>query len=378
MSDSILCLDRFKIANQQNFQTYYVFYQKKLDYARSKLMSLLDQPFMYSLHDSPKNTRFSIVGFIHIDNNERFPHINFTNQTFRNGRQVFLEDSSGRARLIGEFPFPITSNICVGVSGVLTIEGNLLFDRIMTLPKLSITNKISHPPLKIAFVSNICLDSPDFDIIYGQKLIKLLNTCDLCIIIGNIFQQDEFSAFIDAEMDWKEWVEIIDPSLIEKFNILFSDIEKRCIFIPGFGDPTNAIIPIQPFHESFIKHPDMECTTNPALINIQGMQTLVMTGNFIDQIDCEGLSFHEKQKQILSWRNIVPCAPSKIPCEVCEKDILTLDFMPQLFVAGGSDTLEATMVDNTLVISIPDYISHRQAIVFNAGDNEISLIDLIK
>ncbi|EAY00022.1 hypothetical protein TVAG_029260 [Trichomonas vaginalis G3] len=360
-----------------SYQNYYVFYQKKLDYARSKLMNQLELPFLFSLQDAPKNTRFSIVGFIHIDGNDKYPEINFKNDQSRNGRQIYLEDSSGRVRLIGDFPFPIASNICVGTTGVLTLEGNLLFDKIMLMPKLLISNSIVHPQVKIALVSNLCLGSKNFDLNSGNKLIEFLKSCDLCIIIGSIMDSNDFPEFANAENDWKEWVELIDPSLIENFHSFFGEIDTRCILIPGFGDPTESVIPIQPFNPAFISPLNMECTTNPGLINIDGMKLLGMTGNIIDKIDCDQLSFHERQKMILSWRYIAPSSPTRIPCEVCEKDILSLDFMPQVFVAGGSQNLEYSMADDTLVISIPDYITSHSAALLNAEYNEVSIINLM-
>ena len=365
--------DRFLQTNKTSFSYFYNIYLKRVESVFKMIRDKLTPPIIGSINDLPCGLSVSIVGFINIDENSKYPKIHYKTQQYLNGKQVYLEDQTGRTRLIGNFPFHLLDGIAVGVVGTLNEDGNFEFTDII-IPQITELPQIIEPRLiKIAFISNLCLTDENFDMKTGKKLIDQLNDVNLCVFVGNIFSSTENQVLGKTEEDWLEWLSIIDSSAYERVTDFFDSVKQHKMLIPGFGDPIDAKMPIQPFNKVLIKDiNDCNATTNPVIFSFENISFLVMSGEIIDAIDDKELSFHQKQCLMLNFCQIAPSVPQKIQSSISDKDVFTINKLPNFFIAGGSDQLEFTEVNGCGVVSLPSYQTTRSIAIYDASTNEFT------
>ena len=367
--------ERFLQTHKTSFSYFYNIYLKRVESVFKLIRDKLPLPIIGSINDLPIRVRVSIVGFINIDENTKYPKIHYKTQQYLNGKQVFLEDQTGRTRLIGNFPFHLLDGIAVGVVGELVEDGNFEFVDII-IPQLNEMPPMIEPKMiKIAFISNLCLTDENFDMKTGRKLIEQLNETNLCVFVGNIFSSIENQVLGKTEEDWLEWLSIIDSSAYERMTDFFEQITPHKILIPGFGDPIDAKMPIQPFTKILTKEiNDCDSTTNPISFRYENISFLVMSGEVIDAINDKELSFHQKQCLLLTFSQLAPSVPQKIQSSISDKDVFTINQLPNFFVVGGSEKLETTDFNGCGVISIPSYQKTRSIAIYDASVNEFSQI----
>ena len=359
--------ERFHVEQNTSFLHHYAAYIKRIEAFKTHLLSRLTPPISLSLSDVPVGIQVSLVGFIFIDENDKYPNIHNKTDEYRNGRQVYVEDQTGRARLIGEFPFKVTSGIVIGVTGKLNEEGNFEFVSMM-LPEAKMAQDIEPKKLTIGFVSNLCVTDEDFDQKTGKQLLEQINCFDLCVFIGNVISSESGQVLGRTEEDWTEWLSVIDASSYEKFVDFFGQIRTMKLLIPGFGDPCERRFPIQPLSETLTKElVNCECTTNPASFSYRGIKILAMSGEIINAIDGDEMSFHEKHRMLLTWCHLAPSTPGKIPCYIDNSDPFAINQLPNLFVAGGSNHFKVSTVENCSVVSIPSYKKTRTIVGYDAS-----------
>ena len=237
----------------------------------------------------------------------------------------------------------------------------------MILPEAKVAQDIEPKKFTIGFISNLCVTDENFDQKTGTQLLEQMNNFDLCVFIGNIISSESGQVLGRTEEDWIEWLSVIDSSSYERFVDFIGQIRPMKIIIPGLGDPCDRRMPIQPLPQIFTKDiSNCECTTNPASFCFNGIQILAMSGEIINAIDGDEMSFHEKQRMLLTWCHIAPSIPGKIPCYIDNNDQFAISQLPNLFVVGGSNHFKISTIENCSVLSVPSYQKTKTIVGYDA------------
>ena len=103
---------------------------------------------------------------------------------------------------------------------------------------------------------------------------------------------------------------------------------------------------------------------------------MIISGEIVESVDHEELSFHQKLELLLKWGQLCPSAPHKLQCSIGEADYFTINKLPNFFIAGGSTHMECSAYNGCTVVSVPDDHKTKTFIMYDASTNEFSLVDL--
>ncbi|KAG4303821.1 hypothetical protein PORY_002784 [Pneumocystis oryctolagi] len=295
--------------------------------------------------------------------------------------RVILEDEYGRIRLVGpkisqEF---LVTGCVIGVLGFEVQDGN--FEVIdICLPELphqiSLKNKIDPATHKyVALVSGLNITDKAYNslplfllseylnggigherdrivssqivqfIIAGNSIASKTNASTdkkvnstQCLVISDIFSQKTYH--------YNTFLYNSKPA--EMFDLFLSNIctTTSVVLMPGESDPSNALLPQQPIHFSFIPNSKnysgstLTTCTNPAWLEIDGVKFLGSSGQTINDIykytnDYDKLSIME---YTLRWQHCAPTAPDTLWCyPFSEKDPFVLSEAPHVYFVGNQE-----------------------------------------
>ncbi|KJP89715.1 hypothetical protein AK88_00675 [Plasmodium fragile] len=289
---------------------------------------------------------------------------------------LFLEDETARLKLEGNINSDhYVTGLTVIIKGRAMSNGSLYVDELIYayVPKLQVPRCISDDDKYIMFVSGLCITEQngnahstsllkDFILgLYGDKNVaeKLIRV----VIIGNSLRNIN-----NDEKDMKT----VDAFLASLCPAVYVDL------MPGENDPTDAILPQQPFPNLFFKtaksYNSFQCVTNPYLFSVDNVNVCCMSGEPVNNI----VSYSKNSpldalKMIAKSRILSPTCPDTLGCyPFIGKDPFCLqddDKYPHIFVNGNCAQLEVQHMhgENTLplLVCLPSFDITPKAVLVN-------------
>jgi hypothetical protein len=343
-------------------------YRKRLESLSLMIIPKLEPPVIQRISDIVSGVRCSILGVVTRRGAKRFSSVK---QTCHSGDDFLsLWDSGGDVRLAGIDPAHYVSGVVIGVTGELQENVfSVIFVRVPGFEPISAA--LASSSCKIVFISNLMLDSREFDLEAGQKLISWINsdkTVDLVVVIGSTF------GIPDSEMtdeDWELRLGMTEISPLAMFSQFFNGISCGKLIIPGKFDPVEGMFPQGSFIPAFCEGVDLlECASNPAWFAFNEITFLCSSGEPIWDIVREtGMSFGDAELCVLNWRLIAPTTPSNFGSYLNETLILTK--MPRFFLCGGASQTFCSEVKGVFVIGVDDFSVSRSVVVIDLNSGEV-------
>ncbi|KAK8884354.1 DNA polymerase delta subunit 2 [Tritrichomonas musculus] len=362
---------QISISSPQN--QFYSIYISRYDLLSQYILSRLKEPIFHSISEIPQSTQCSFMAII--DKHSKNRIYSCEDNTVSKNDKIFLEDKTGKIRVSsGLSPLLFITGVVIGVNGIFynnTFQVTKIYEPLIE----EIPSLLLNFDLKIAIVSELHINSHQFDFPTAHKFVKSLDddNISLLVIIGSTFCSiDSYSDLYD---DWNIKKDIIDITPIQMLEYLFEKVNCRKIIIPGSSDPTNSSWPQSPINSHFLKGVNsIDSCTNPAAFEINGIKFLVCSGDAIrDVINETAYTFHESQIMLLRWRLLAPSMPSLIqPHPSMMSDYLVIDEVPHYFVCGDADSFRWSEISGVNVVSIPPFWSTSSAIYIDLHSGEVT------
>ncbi|KAG0261372.1 hypothetical protein DFQ27_002992 [Actinomortierella ambigua] len=305
---------------------------------------------------------------------------------------VYLEDESGRVRLVGP---KISKGIFVTgvIMGVLgTEDKNGDFEVVDVCyagqgPQEEIRSMETDEPDKyVAFVSGLGIGGTHSRRLEQDLMLEYL-TGELggpeeqqqranivrVVIVGNSIvtpetNEDEVKSGskkfgYDRTAFDAQPTRILDSVLQELSTSVHVDI------MPGESDPCNVTLPQQPIHPALFpasrQLSSFQSVTNPYWCNVDGVTILSSSGQNVDDIYkyVKSEDRLEMAKLTLQWRHIAPTAPDTLWCyPFKDKDPFIMSQSPHVYVVGNQDKFATELVigndgQRTRVVTLPSFSS---------------------
>ncbi|KMZ93617.1 DNA polymerase delta small subunit, putative [Plasmodium vivax] len=260
---------------------------------------------------------------------------------------LFLEDETARLKLEGNINSDhYVTGLTVIIKGTGMSNGSLYVEELIYayVPKLEVPRCISDDDKYILFVSGLYISEQNenghntsllknFILgLHGDKHLseKLIRV----VIVGNCLRNVESN---EKDMN------TVDTFLASLCPAVYVDL------MPGEKDPSDAILPQQPFPNLFFKtarsYSSFQCVTNPYLFSIDGVNVCCMSGEPVNNIVSYSKNCPlDALKMIAKSRILSPTSPDTLGCyPFIEKDPFCLpddDKYPHIFVNGNCAQLE--------------------------------------
>lgn len=352
---------------------FYSIYFNRYDVISNYIFSRMKEPIFHSISEIPQSVQCSFLGIIDKYSKNRL--YSCDQNEVKKDDKIFLEDKTGKIRISsGLSPLLFITGVTIGVNGILqnnTFQVTKIYEPLIEeIPSLLLDLE-----LKIAIVSELHINSHEFDFPTARKFVKSLESEDvsLLIVIGSTFCS--IYSYSDLYDDWEIKKNIIDITPTQMLEYLFYKVKCKKIFIPGSTDPTSSNWPQPPINPHlFTGVSSVESCTNPSSFEINGIKFLVCSGDAIrDVINETTYTFHESQIMLLRWRLLAPSMPSLIqPQPSMSTDQLIINEVPNYFICGNGDSFRWSECFGVNVISIPPFWSTNSAVFINLHSGEVT------
>lgn len=352
---------------------FYSIYFNRYDAISKYVYPRMKEPIFHSISEIPQSAECSFIGIIDKQSKNRL--YSCEQNEAKKDDKIFLEDKTGKVRISsGLSPLLFITGVTIGVSGIL--ENNLFQVTKIYEPLIE-----EIPPLlvdfnmKIAIVSEMRINSHEFDFPTARKFVKSIESenISLLVVIGNTFCS--IYSYSDLYDDWEIKKAIIDITPTQMLEYLFNKVNCNKIFIPGSTDPTSSNWPQPPMNSHlFDGVSSVESCTNPSSFLINGIKFLVCSGDAIhDVINETNYSYHESQIMLLRWRLLAPSMPSLIqPQPSMTTDQLIINDVPNFFICGDADSFRWSECCGVNVISVPPFWSTNSAVFIDLHSGEVT------
>ena len=316
----------------------------------------------------------------------------------KNGKLILeVEDPTGSVRVLLNENHEIVFDEVIGIKG--SINGDFMIADEVVFPEIPY-KKInrSEEPVALALISDIHLGSIKFLEREFNNFVRWLN-----LEIGSKEQRELASKvkyvviggdLVDGIGIYPEQLEeLIIKDIKEQYRTLYKFLEKipehiKIIVIPGNHDAVRQAEP-QPaisreYAEQFYEDERIYMLSNPAFINIHGIDLLTFHGRSLDDIitAIPNLSYRkpeEAMKFLLKKRHLCPIYGEKVPIAPEDKDYLVIDEVPDILHAGHVHSIGVTTYRNVLVVNsgtFQEQTSFQKKHNINPTPAKVPVIDL--
>lgn len=359
-------------------------------------------------------------------------------QTFcSSSDSVFLEDSSGRIELEGDFDMDcLATGIVVAIEGVVGATGvlnvsNVHFPSKAPQDTSSADEIVDDDDVKIMLLSGLDCGGSDgetslkrellvdfltghFSTEEGSNIARVViagGGCTKPIKPENI--SPNWSSGSNNKISAHDKSNITLP--VRELDLFLGELVAGGVpvdFIPGLHDPTNANWPQKPMHPCLL--PSSGCfinmlsrSTNPYKAKIGDKSFLGSDGlnimdlrryiakrvitNDADEVDDEGnmlepkLEFKETSplealESALKYNHIAPTGPDSLPTFPFEEtDPFVIEDTPHVFFAGNCDDFETKLVKDgevvTRLVCVPSFLKTGKAVILGLKSMECAVIE---
>ncbi|KAJ2880489.1 DNA polymerase delta small subunit Cdc1 [Coemansia aciculifera] len=319
---------------------------------------------------------------------------------YRNGSEsVFLEDESGRIRLVGDVVDRslLVSGIVAAMLGKETPDGSF---EVADMCFAGMPPQTARPGVAedkyVAFVSGLsatveCPVTLEMQLL-AEYLCGTLGAASQpplaaqiaqVVVAGNVLSlpPPPLGHTEDARANDRSAV----AALVSAVDSYLADIAAAVplALMPGAQDPADASLPQQPIHPSMFaqckQYSGFRSLSNPAFLEVDGHVLLGSSGQNIDDIAryVRGPSTGpadspcELAAKSLQWRHIAPSAPDTLWCyPFSDRDPFILAQSPHVYFVGGQDlpgSGEALGSDgqHTAVVTVPNFARSHCIVLLN-------------
>lgn len=357
--------ERFAVPAGMKMTQFFGIYKHRLEVLSPLIRPRLPSPFCGSFSEVTVGVKVSVIGIVNLS---RFAQLQ---QPHTDALQLI--DGTGQFSLrgnitVGRYP----SGVVIGVRGTLDDTCCFTVTRVFE-PMLPETEIVTlERPLSIAFVSDLKLDSEDFDVSTGQRLAAAINDdqyIHCLVVLGSTF--GEAKAFTTKE--WRANIDVVEVSPPQMLETFMNEINCMKLLIPGEFDPVDASLPQYPFPSVLIGDiENLRTTSNPASFTVEDVSFICCSGQSVHGVVNEtNMGFHEAQSAMLSWRLLSPTCPATLPINpALREDIMVMQTIPNVFVCGSAPKFTWNEVSGTTVISVPDFSTTKTAVILDMGTFE--------
>ena len=349
----IIFNEKFILSNKNIHHTFYHIYWNRIVHYYNQMNQRMEQPVVQKISNIQVEGDYSIIGVIHKHYQDRYSSIENHIQSVND--KLYIEDRSGKLEIEGLSPFLYLSGVVIGVYGKFN-GSKFIVNKVYEPLFQEITPKFLNVGFKIVMISELHLNSKEFDYPIARNFMESLDEKMLLIIIGSTFCN--INPNTGTATDWEIKKQINDISPIQMLEYLFSNVKCKKIIIPGGMDPTESCWPQPAMNQSFFKSvASIISTTNPASFEINGISFLCCSGEPVHDITNETtFDFHESQIMMLKWRHLAPSLPFFLsPNPFLQEDKFIIDDLPNYFICGDSDEFKSSIINGVNIISIPPF-----------------------
>ena len=154
--------------------------------------------------------------------------------------------------------------------------------------------------------------------------------------------------------------------------------------LPGERDPASIAMPQQPIHHALLprasKFSSLHRETNPAWIGLQGRKMLGTSGQNIDDI-AKYSPAHSSRLDMairtLEWSHVAPTAPDTLWCYPFKStDPFVIKDRPDLLFVGNQPAFATAAYEQTRVVLVPKFAETRQVVLVNLRNMEAELVQV--
>lgn len=313
---------------------------------------------------------------------------------------LFIEDESGRVRLVGARIAPgsalarrCVTGVVVGVYGVETPQGDL---HVLDVQLPGIPPRVEHAPAahaaptRIALMSGLGLGAGDGDPRTDAALDVLA-----AWLAGELGGERVRAAVIAGNSVRPAWRADCGGGADNPFDTADPQLARLCaqmdavVVLPGSDDPASLALPQQPLLSALMPraaaHGALELVTNPAWFALYGRTVLATAGQNIDDLRryavpgaCTPL---EAAKLTLESAHIAPTAPDTLwsyPFKA--SDPFVLRAAPDLYVVGNQPTFATELIDTPghriRVVLVPRFDATRAVVLVDPASLACEVLEL--
>lgn len=314
---------------------------------------------------------------------------------------LFIEDESGRVRLVGEriargsaLARRCVTGVVVGVYGVETPQGDLHVEDVL-LP--GIPPRVEHAPApaaaptRIALMSGLGLGASSGGDPRTDAALDVLAAW----LAGELGGERIRAAVIAGNCVAPAWRADRGAPEHNPFDTADPQIARLCaqmdavVLLPGGDDPTSLALPQQPLLSALVPraaaHGALELATNPAWFALYGRTVLATAGQNIDDLrryaipgECTPL---DAAALTLASAHIAPTAPDTLwsyPFKA--SDPFVLRAAPDLYVVGNQPTFATEVVGGAehavRVVLVPRFDATRTVVLVDPASLACEALEL--
>ncbi|KAJ2797509.1 DNA polymerase delta small subunit Cdc1 [Coemansia helicoidea] len=309
--------------------------------------------------------------------------------------QVFLEDESGRIRLVGPLVRGATlaSGVVAAVLGRETPDGDFEAADVCFAGMAPQRPRVVDDTQDkfVALVSGLratvdCPVSLEMQLLAeflvgdagGAADQRMSAQIVQTVVVGGVMVVPE--APVGRTEDAKANDRGPVQQLVAEVDAFLADIAAAMplTLLPGGTDPTDVALPQQPLHPGMFaacrRYAEFRSTTNPAYFEVDGTVLLASAGQNVDDLAryavC-GETPCELAAASLQWRHIAPSAPDTLWCyPFTQHDPFVMRDAPHVYVVGGQvapDSGLATGADGqeTRIVVVPEFAAAHTIVLLN-------------
>ncbi|KAJ2846311.1 DNA polymerase delta small subunit Cdc1, partial [Coemansia erecta] len=317
---------------------------------------------------------------------------------------VFLEDESGRIRLVGSVVDKaiLASGVVAAVLGVETAEGDfevadICFARMAPQKPMPVLKEDKY----VALVSGLQMTTERPITLALQLLAETLcgelgalgTMQPLAAKIAQVVLVGDTMQLPPAPLGHAEDMRVNDRTVAAKLakqvDGFLADIAANVpvAIMPGAADPADTSLPQQPLPRSLLpqcsQYSGFSSLTNPALLQLDGLYLLGSSGQNID--DLRRYSSEPASRLAaasLGWRHIAPTAPDTLWCyPFTTHDPFVLHDTPHVYFVGNQSQFDSVVTrgpdgQSTRVVMIPRFADTNQIVLVNMRTLECSTLEI--
>lgn len=291
----------------------------------------------------------------------------------RNGHWMLeVEDDTGRCRALINTDSEYFGTVrelmydeVIGLEGTLSDDGELLFVDELYVPEIPISNTANRADrdVKAAFISDVHVGSDEFaaeawesfaDWLDGPEAEGIEYLCiagDMVEGVGVYPGQSEELSIVDVYEQYEAFA--------EHLKAVPGDLD--IVMIPGNHDAVRLAEPQPGFDDdlrTILSAHDATIASNPAWIDLEGVQVLLYHGTSLDEIIAElpgSVADYDNPDramvQQLKKRHLAPQFGGRTRIAPEERDHLVIDRIPDIYHAGHTHTFGVSVYRDVRVIN---------------------------
>ncbi len=288
--------------------------------------------------------------------------------TAKGNKLIEVEDEGGtipvlinkeRERELFESAKRILLDEVIGITGTLSLDGNIMYANKITFPDIPNTqgNTLSRkkPEGKAVFISDIHVGSKTFLESSWLRFVKWLGEdIDYLVIAGDVVDGIGVFPNQDKELAISDIYEQYEKAA-EYLNAVPKHI--KIIISPGNHDAVRQAEPQPRFPERITKlfRNDITFVGNPAMVDI-GVKVLIYHGRSMDDIiaSIPGFSYGDPAKpmgEMLKLRHLSPIYGGRVSIAPELKDLFVIDTIPDILHCGHVHTVGVSHYKEVLTIN---------------------------